>query len=64
MPHTPRTQPILDEVRSNREQLLRASGGTLDSLYELLKRREGDESRPVVKLPARRCGDDGSNRHA
>ena len=64
MPHTPRTQPILDEVRSNREQLLRASGGTPDSLYELLKRREGDELRPVVKLPARRCGDDGSNRHA
>jgi hypothetical protein len=64
MPNTPRTQPILQEVRSNREHLLRASGGTLDSLYELLKRREGDESRPVVKLPARRCGDDGSNRHA
>jgi hypothetical protein len=64
MTHTPRTQPILQEVRSNREQLLRASGGTLDSLYELLKRREGDESRPVVKLPTRRCTDDGSDRHA
>jgi len=64
MPHTPRTQPILQEVRSNREHLLRASGGTLDSLYELLKRREGDESRPVVKLPPRRCTDDDSDRHA
>jgi hypothetical protein len=64
MPHTPRTQPILQEVRSNRGHLLRASGGTLDSLYELLKRREGDESRPVVKLPARRYTDDGSDRHA
>ena len=64
MPHTPRTQPILDDVRSNREQLLRASGGTLDSLYRMLKRREGGESRPVVKLPARRCTDHGSNGHA
>jgi hypothetical protein len=62
MPHKPRTQPILHQVRSNREQLLRASGGTLDSLYEMLKRREGDESRPVAKLPARRCMDDGSDR--
>ncbi len=63
MPHTPRTQPILQEVRSNREHLLRASGGTLDSLYELLKRREGDESRPVVKSPARRCENNGSDRN-
>jgi hypothetical protein len=64
MPHKPRTQPILDDVRSNRKQLLHASGGTLDSLYEMLKRRESDESRPVVKLPARRCTDHGSNGHA
>jgi len=64
MPDTPRAEPILEEVRNNREQLLHASGGTLDSLYEMLKRREGGESRPVVKLPARRCADDGSDRRA
>ncbi|MCE2874978.1 MAG: hypothetical protein LW625_04970 [Planctomycetaceae bacterium] len=50
-------------MRSNRGHLLRASGGTLDSLFELLKRREGDESRPVVKLPARRCENNGSDRN-
>jgi hypothetical protein len=63
MPHPPRTRSILHEVRSNREQLLRASGGTLDSLYELLKHRENGESRPVVKLPVRRCTDDRGKRH-
>lgn len=45
------SDPILEEVRLNRERLIKASGGTLDSLFAFLKECERNESRPVVKLP-------------
>jgi len=48
-----RNDPLLDEVRRNRERLLRTCGGSLDSLYELLAHGEAKETRPVVKLPRR-----------
>jgi hypothetical protein len=46
--------PILDEVRRNRGELLRASGGTVDSLFELLRQRQAEDPRGVVKLAPRR----------
>jgi hypothetical protein len=49
----PRTDPLLDEVRRNREQLLRACGGSLDSLYDMLKRCEALDARKIVKSPQR-----------
>ncbi|MFO0829117.1 MAG: hypothetical protein U0572_13340 [Phycisphaerales bacterium] len=44
---------IIDEVRRNREQLLRASGGSIDTLFAAIKDAEAKESRPVIKLPSR-----------
>lgn len=44
---------IISEVRRNREQLLRTSGGCIDELFAALKGAERLESRPIVKLPPR-----------
>jgi hypothetical protein len=52
---------IIDEVRRNREQLLRASGGSIDELFAVLKDAERKESRPVVKLPPRPVREHGSD---
>jgi hypothetical protein len=49
-----RQDPIVDEVRRQREALVRASGGTLDSLFALIKDRQEHEAKGLVKLPARR----------
>jgi hypothetical protein len=49
-----RQDPIIDEVRRQREALVRASGGTLDSLFALIKDRQEHEVKGLVKLPARR----------
>jgi hypothetical protein len=53
--------PIIDEVRRNREQLLRASGGSMDELFAALKEAERKESRSVVKLPPRPVREHGSD---
>ena len=37
---------IIDEVRHQREALFRASGGTLDSLFALIKDRQAHEATP------------------
>lgn len=52
---------IIDEVRRNRERLLRDCGGTLDGAFEALKGTERSECREVVKLPPRRLGEPGSD---
>lgn len=58
----PRPQDqIIDEVRRNREQLLRASGGCIDELFAALKDAERRETRQVVKLPARPVRESGSD---
>jgi len=49
-----RQDPIIDEVRRQREALVSASGGTLDSLFALIKDRQEHEAKGLVKLPARR----------
>lgn len=54
MPEESRQDPIVDEVRRQREALVRASGGTLDSLFALIKDRQEHEAKRLVKLPARR----------
>jgi hypothetical protein len=50
MPEESRQDPIVDEVRRQREAL----GGTLDSLFALIKDRQEHEAKGLVKLPARR----------
>jgi hypothetical protein len=55
-----RQDPIVDEVRRQREALVRASGGTLDSLFALIKDRQEHEAKGLVKLPARRPDAAGS----
>ncbi len=52
---------IIEEVRRNREPLLRDAGGSIDALCEALKELERAEHRPVVKLPPRRLTDPGSD---
>lgn len=44
---------IIEEVRRNREQLLRDVGGSIDALCDALKELERAQQRPVVKLPPR-----------
>jgi len=53
--------PIIDEVRRHRAELLRAAGGSLDALCDALTESEAKESREVVKLPPRKIGDPGSD---
>jgi len=48
----PQDQSIA-EVRRNREELLRASGGSIDERFAVLKDAERKESRLVVKLSSR-----------
>ncbi len=58
----PRPQDqIIDEVRRNREQIFRASGGSIDELFAALKIAESKESRPMVKLPSRPVREHGSD---
>jgi hypothetical protein len=57
----PTDDRIIEEVRRNREQLLRDCGGSLDGAFEWLKDAERSESREVVKLPPRRLGEPGSD---
>jgi hypothetical protein len=45
---------IIEEVRRNRDELLRSAGGSIDALFTALKAAEGSEAREVVKLPPRR----------
>ena len=45
---------IIEEVRRNRDELLRSAGGSIDALFAALKAAEGSEAREVVKLPPRR----------
>ena len=47
---------IIEEVRRNRDELLRSAGGSIDALFAALKAAEGSEAREVVKLPPRRFG--------
>ena len=61
MPDPRNNDPILEEVRRNREELLRAAGGSIDALYASLKESEQSEQRPVVKLPPRRLPDSDSD---
>lgn len=49
----PRPDPLLDEVRRNRERLLRSCGGSLDSLYDMLKRCEASRAGSVDESPRR-----------
>ena len=51
-----REDPIIEEVRRNREELLRAAGGSLDALYAALRDSESKESRKVVAMPPRKYG--------
>lgn len=47
---------IIEEVRRNRDELLRSAGGSIDALFAALKAAEGSEPREVVRLPPRRIG--------
>jgi len=47
---------IIEEVRRNRDELLRSAGGSIDALFAACKAAEGSEAREVVKLPPRRVG--------
>ncbi|MDZ4755270.1 MAG: hypothetical protein SGJ09_17460 [Phycisphaerae bacterium] len=50
---------IIDDVRRNREQLLRAAGGSIDELFAKLKDAESKDQREVVKLLPRRIREAG-----
>jgi hypothetical protein len=54
MPDERPQDPILDEVRRNRDALVRASGGSLEGLFSMLKAYEARDAARVVKLPPRR----------
>jgi len=47
---------IIEEVRRNRDELLRSAGGSIDALFAALKAAERSEAREVVRLPPRRIG--------
>jgi len=51
-----REDPIIEEVRGNREELLRAAGGSLDAPYAASRDSESKESRKVVAMPPRKYG--------
>ena len=59
MPDERPQDPILDEVRRNRDALVRASGGSLEGLFAMLKVHEERDAARVVKLPPRRPHADG-----
>ena len=52
---------IVEEVRRNREELLRASGGNIRSLVAMLNELESKETRPIVNLPPRRISSSESD---
>ena len=56
MPDEPNQDPILADVRRNRDALVRASGGSIESLFALLKERQSQDAPRLVKYPARRPG--------
>lgn len=58
-PEHPRQDPIVDEVRRNRERLLRSAGGTLDGLCEILEDRQAREPGGTVRLPPRKVEPSG-----
>ena len=46
------TDPIVDEVRAERAKLLEERGGTLDGMFERLRREQARElERPVLAEP-------------
>lgn len=45
--------PIVEEVRRVRADLLAQAGGDLDRLFDMLKEWEAASDRPVVSRPAR-----------
>lgn len=53
-PDQSREDPIVEQVRRDRERLLRESGGTLDSLCEMLEERQAREPGGTVRLPPRK----------
>jgi hypothetical protein len=45
--------PVVDEVRQRRAELVEAAGGTLETLVKYLKQREAAAGRTPVRLPPR-----------
>lgn len=45
--------PIVDEVRQRRAELLETAGGTLGTLIQYLKQREAEAGRTPVQLSPR-----------
>lgn len=43
--------PIVAEVRAQRDQLVEAAGGTVEALVRLLREREAAAGRTAVTLP-------------
>ena len=50
----PRQDPIVDEVRRNRAEVVRRSGGTLDALCDALESRQAAVAGGTVKHPPRK----------
>jgi hypothetical protein len=44
-----RDDPIVKEVREARKKLFEESGGTMDSLFEMLKREEAKEKHRIFR---------------
>ena len=59
MSDQPNQDPILADVRRNRDELVRAAGGSLESLFALLKAREAQDAARLVKYPPRRPDSEG-----
>jgi hypothetical protein len=49
--------PIVEEVREARAEILADAGGSLDRLVEQLRQAEAESSDPVVTRPPRRPED-------
>jgi len=63
MHEEPRTDPIVDEVRKHRQELLLRAGGNLDALCDMLEDRQEHRPGGTVRLPPRRvdpAGPDGA----
>jgi len=46
--------PIVEEVRRAREQLLDEAGGDLDRLVDMLRQSQAESKRPVVSRPPKK----------
>ena len=46
--------PIVEEVRRIRAELLAEAGGDLNRLVEMLRKSEASEDRPIVSRPPKR----------